>query len=63
MQTFSSTVALVVVIATMACASSSGSTESAQTATPSSRRSNEVMTEQELRDLFAYLRISQPITN
>lgn len=49
MQKFTTTAALVVVIATMACASSSGGTESAQTAPPSSRRSNEVMTEQELR--------------
>jgi len=50
-QTFSATAALVLVIATMACASSSGSNESGQqTATPSSRRSNDVMTEQELRE-------------
>lgn len=50
MQRFTTTAGLVAVVATMACASSSGSTESAQTATPSSRRSNEVMTEQELRE-------------
>lgn len=50
MPRFSTTAALVVVVATVACASSSGSAESGQTATRSARRSNEVMTEQELRE-------------